>query len=212
MCRRNYMNKLLLGTLLLGTAALGFCDTPPADEIIGKLESIYRISDDGNRLESYDQLAASLGITKTTGAAGETGDVDSKWEVSVQTDQMDDSKKIFFMLPAESATAYDRVALFIRYQNGKTELFVAWGDYLGDNSRVTVRFGNEDPYTEYWSKSSDSTATFCRNPVSFIQKIADYDRLVMRITPYSEGPKTAVFDIRGLKEEVEPYNDDLEWF
>ena len=93
------------------------------------------------------------------------------------------------MLPAETSSTYDQVVLFIRYQNGSTNLFVAWDEYLSDN-----------------------TAVFCRSPLSFIQKIAEHGRLVMRITPYSEGPKTAVFDIRGLKDEVMPYNDDLEWF
>ena len=159
------------------------------EDIIVKLESIFQIPDDSNRLESYDQFVASLGIVTKPGAVGEGGTTGSKWEVSVQTDQMDDSKKIFFMLPAETSTAYDNVVLFIRYQNGSTDLFVAWDEYLSDN-----------------------TAVFCRSPLSFIQKIAEHDRLVMWITPYSEGPKTAVFDIRGLKDEVMPYNDDLEWF
>ena len=159
------------------------------EEIIGKLESIFQIPDDSNRLESYDQFVASLGIVTKPGAVGEGGTTASKWEVSVQSDPMDDSKKIFFMLPAETSTAYDNVVLFIRYQNGSTDLFVAWDEYLSDN-----------------------TAVFCRSPLTFIQKIAEHDRLVMRITPYSEGPKTAVFDIRGLKDEVMPYNDDLEWF
>jgi len=182
------------------------------EEIIGKLESIFQIPDDSNRLESYDQFVASLGIVTKPGAVGEGGTTASKWEVSVQSDPMDDSKKIFFMLPAETSTAYDNVVLFIRYQNGSTDLFVAWDEYLSDNTRMTIRFGDNDPYTENWSESSDNTAVFCRSPLTFIQKIAEHDRLVMWITPYSEGPKTAVFDIRGLKDEVMPYNDDLEWF
>lgn len=197
---------------MLAAALWGFCDSPTADEIIEQIEAIYQIPDDGNRLESYDQLAASLGLTMISGAATMGENAENAWEVSVKTDPMDDSKKIFFMLPSESATAYDRVTLIIRYQNGNTDLFVSWGDYLGDNTRVTIRFGNEDPYFENWSKSSDSTATFCRNPKAFIARIAEFDRLVMRITPYNDGPKTAVFDIRGLKDEALPYNADLGWF
>jgi len=185
---------------------------PSKEEIIEKLEAIYQISNDENRLASYDQLASNLGITKNPGHGEENGTSANKWEVSVQTDPIDDSKKIFFMLLAETSSVYDKVALLIRYQNGSTELFVTWDEYLGDNTSVTIRFGNDDPYTEHWSKSSDSTATFCRNPISFIKKIVQHEKLVMRITPYNEGPRTAVFDIQGLKNEAMPYNSDLHWF
>ena len=187
-------------------------ETLSEEEIMGKLESISHIGDDSERLEAYDRFAGGLGVTRNGKRASEESGSESKWEVSVQTDPIDDSKKIFFMLPAENSTAYDKVGLFIRYQNGTSELFVAWDDYLADNTEVTLRFGENDPYTEHWSKSADSTAVFCKNTVSFIHKILEYDRLVMRITPYNEGPKTAVFDIRGLKEEISPYSDVLGWF
>jgi len=182
------------------------------DEIFENLEAIYQISDDSNRLNSYDQLAASLGFTRNGQISEDGHDVESKWEVSVQADPMDDSKKIFFVLPADTASSYDNVALLIRYQNGSTDLFVAWDEYLSDNNRVTIRFDSEDAYTEFWSPSSNKTASFCKDPVSFINKVATHDTLVMRITPYNEGPKTAVFDIRGLKQAALPYNNDLKWF
>lgn len=207
------MKKFLTVSMIIIAAVSGFSDTDLSKEdIVGKLESIFQIPDDSNRLESYDQFAARLGISKKAEAENGDGTTENKWEVSVQKDPMDDSEKIFFMLPAETSSSYDQVVMFIRYQNGSTDLFVAWDDYLSDNTRMTIRFGDNDPYTENWSESSDNTAVFCRSPLSFIQKISEHDRLVMRITPYSEGPKTAVFDIRGLKDEVMPYNDDLEWF
>lgn len=211
------MKKLLITALpvciaIFFPAAVCADESMSTEEIIGELESIFQISDDMNRLESYDQFTASLGIAKEPVTVSEDKTTESKWEVSTRTDPMDDSKKIFFMLPAGSSTAYDQVVMFIRYQNGSTELFVAWDEYLSDNTRMTIRFGDNNPYTENWSKSADSTAVFCKNPVSFIQKIAEHDKLVLRITPYSEGPKTAVFDIRGLKDEVMPYNEDLGWF
>ena len=37
------------------------------------------------------------------------------------------------------------------------------------------------------------------------------DKLAIQITPYNEGPTTAVFDVRGLKNAVEEFNDALGW-
>jgi type VI secretion system protein VasI len=34
---------------------------------------------------------------------------------------------------------------------------------------------------------------------------------VAQVTPYNENPITAIFDVRGLKKAIEPYNDILHW-
>jgi len=37
------------------------------------------------------------------------------------------------------------------------------------------------------------------------------DKFIAQVTPYSESPITAVFDVRGLKKAVEQFNDILRW-
>lgn len=37
------------------------------------------------------------------------------------------------------------------------------------------------------------------------------DRFVAQVTPYSENPITAVFDLRELKKAVEQFNNILHW-
>jgi len=202
--------RTLLLLCLAGAVSFSLSAEENTDEtdLFKRLETIYQIADDANRLASYDQLAESLGIVRNA----DEGAGESAWTVSVDTDPMDDSKKILFILLADNSDMYDRIGLVIRYQNGRTELFVNWSDYLADNNKMTVRFGKEDPYTVYWHESSDNTALFCPDPEAFIQKLLSNDSLVLRVTPYSSGPKAAVFNIAGLKAEAEPYNTELGWF
>jgi len=201
--------NLFIMCLIIGVSFSLFAEeNADKEDLFKRLESIYQIADDVNRLASYDQLAESLGIVRDVSEEV----TESAWRVSVDVDPMDDSKKIIFILLADNPDMYDRQGLVIRYQNGRTELYINWSDYLADNNKMTVRFEKEDPYTVVWHKSSDNTALFCPNPEAFIQKILSNDTLVMRVTPYNSGPKTAVFNITGLMEEAEPYNIDLHWF
>ena len=50
------------------------------------------------------------------------------------------------------------------------------------------------------------------DPIKFINKMFEHNSLILRTIPYDSGPVTAVFDIRGLREEAIKYKDDLNWF
>ncbi len=170
-----------------------------------KVNQIYQIQDDSTRLASFDQWAKSLGLARTS--------IESlgNWFVEVDSDPIDDSKKIVFSCRAsEGGSAYDTPTIIIRWQNGELDSYIYWDDYLADNSQVTLRFDSEDAYKERWSMSTNSQATFCTNPQAFIDKLLVHDRLVTRITPYNEGPTTLVFDISGLREESDVF-PELGW-
>lgn len=198
---------LLVFAMVLPGSIFSADDEPDLNTIIAGLKACCQIGNDANRLESYDQLAEQLGITRKTVNASE-----SKWQVTVDKDPISDSKKIFFFLPAETNDLYDEVVLVIRVQDSKTELFVNWDDYLADNTKVTIRFDKEDPYSVNWTESINNTALFCNCPLGFIEKMLQHSSLVLRTSPYDEGPKTAIFDISGLRPLAEQYNNDLKWF
>lgn len=126
------------------------------------------------------------------------------WVVQDETDPMTDTPRITMMLTS-TGSGYRKPALFVRCasQDGRragVEVFISWKDYLADNSRVTVRFDDNTPITSDWSMSTDSTATFSRIAPTFVQLLANHDQLVARITPYNEGPVTAVFPLAGFGE------------
>ncbi len=152
----------------------------------------------------------------------------SKWVYSREIDPIDDTTTIAFVLYSDSGkSSFGKpIRLVLRYRSGKksgtTELYINWYDYLsGDLAFVTYRFGTEKAKDSTWLVSTTNTATFygpgfwgttsSKRTIEFIRELTKVDSFVVQVTPYNENPVTAVFDIRGLKEAIEPYNDILNW-
>lgn len=137
-----------------------------------------------------------------------------KWVCDTVIDPIDDTTMIIFALKCESATSKSPV-LALGWDDGKTKLIINWNNYLSDNTRVTYRFDKEKAVTRTWVGSVSKTTTFysrkSKDTIKFIQKLMEVDTLTVQITPYNEGPTTAVFDVRGLKNVVEEFNDTLDW-
>ncbi len=161
-----------------------------------------------------------------------------KWVCSRGMDPIDDTEIIAFTLYSDSGKSVSGkpIRLVLRYQSGKksgkTRLYINWYDYISgyyisgyyyNETPVTYRLGTEKAKTGYWSISADHTATFyltrlsffkipsSKNTIKFIRGLMEVDRFVAKTRPYNENPSTAVFDVRGLKNAVEEFNDTLGW-
>lgn len=206
-------------------------------ELERELREAAQIEEPAERLEAYDRILAEHGLRNAEGAgAGEkaagaggaeqgggqentagggSGNSKGSWQVQTETDPMDDSKKVYFLLRAQKGrSTFGRpIILVIRYSSGSTELYINWGDYLADNSEVTYRIGSGEPKTQQWQQSTDETATFYPGNVpELLRKLRDTERFVVRTVPYDEGPTTAVFDVRGLQQAAEPHMETLRWW
>jgi hypothetical protein len=200
-----------------------------------ELQEAAQIEEPAARLEAYDRILAEHGLrnaertgekgegagsTETSGAQetigeNESGNGKGSWQVQTETDPMDDSKKVYFLLRSEkgSSSYGSPIVLVIRYSGGNTELYINWRDYLADNSQVTYRIGSGEPNTQQWQQSNDSTATFYPGNVpELLRKLRDVERFVARTIPYDEGPTTAVFDVSGLKQAAAPHMETLGWW
>jgi len=137
-----------------------------------------------------------------------------KWICDTRIDPIDDTTMIGFILECEDANSRSPT-LVLRWDDGETELVISWNNYLSDNTRVTHRLDSGKAIKKTWVGSTNKTATFysskSKNTIKFIQKLMEADKLAVQITPYNEGPMTAVFDVRGLKNVVEEFNDTLDW-
>lgn len=69
-------------------------------DLTNELKEAATLTDDLTRLSAYDRILFSYGLKNEASVA-----INSKWEVSVDTDPMDDSKQIYFMLTADSEKA-----------------------------------------------------------------------------------------------------------
>ncbi|MCX8474261.1 MAG: type VI secretion system-associated protein TagO [Sphingomonas sp.] len=146
----------------------------------------------------------------------------TNWVTSEDVNPVDDSKTRRATLLADegASSMHESVSLTIRCQSNRTELYVNWNDYLGDDSgdvyeewkKITIRIGSQEARTERWGISTDSEATFApSSPVALIQKMAKVDRLVLQTTPYNESPVTAVFNLKGIEKAVSPIAEGCGW-
>lgn len=202
---------VVIGFLLLHAAFGG--NIP----IIDQLKEASKITNDSVRLYIYDQILENGGIKEKDLIEDDKPSIgiDSKWTVTTDVNPINDSKRIVFSLMAdEGVSNYRRpIVLMIRYDSNRTEVYIVWDDYLGDRVYVTMRIGDEKAERFQWNNSTDNKATFYpKNSVALISKMVQVERVVFQCTPYSESPVTAVFDVRGLKEEADKYMGDLKWW
>lgn len=163
--------------------------------------------------------------TKVAGEASGSEDKPSPmgaWTTSEDVNPVDDSKTHFASIVAGDGTASggEPITLTIRCQSNKTELYVNWNDFLGDDShdvydewkKVTVRVGTAEAATQRWGVSTNSKATFAPgSPVALIQKMGKAERLVLQTTPYNENPVTAVFTLKGMDVATKALAESCGW-
>ena len=165
------------------------------------------------RLNCYDQLAESLGLTPETTTLS-SGPGEGNWRVSIDTNPIDDSRTVVLALTADevSSTYGEPISLILRCQSNNTEVYINWNSYLGSEADVTTRVGDAPAQTRRWPLSTDSKATFYPGgDISFINSLMESDQFVAQVTPYSESPVTAVFNTAGLEKAVEPLRETCNW-
>ena len=132
------------------------------------------------------------------------------WRLSTGTNPIDDSKTVTLSLAAEigSSRFGEPITFVARCKSNKTEAYVVWGEFLGDDSRdvyaqwknVIVRVGTGVARSEQWGVSTDRKATFAPSWAgNLLKELLDEDQLVLQTIPYGENPSTAIFNVSGLR-------------
>ena len=158
---------------------------PPSVDVCVKIEN----SDE--RLGCYDAA-----FTRHTNISAEndpaqnvkTPDV-GNWTISTTKNPIDDTETVVAMLDGKAGVLAKGVTFIARCQSKKTEAYINWDNYLGNDSDspysdwkyVKLRVGNDKAKTESWSTSTDHKATF------------------------------AVFDTHGMKEALTPLAEMCGW-
>ena len=147
---------------------------------------------------------------------------DGDWTVRRSANPLDDSTTVVALLRSvQGVGGFDSepILLIARCQSNKTEVYVNWHDYLGDDTnsvysdqkRVTYRFPPAAAETELWSISTDNDATFVERPIPFLRRLVESERLVMQTTPYGESPTLAIFQLKGARDVIEPISETCDW-
>lgn len=145
------------------------------------------------------------------------------WRSTSSKNPLDDTQTVTAVGEADPdlTTGTDKtIGLRIRCQSGKTELWIDWDDYLGDDSNdvydewksVVVRVGKDKPLTQRWGISTDGTASFAPGSgVELIKQMIKVDQVVFQTVPYGESPVTATFKMTGFAKAVEPVAKQCGW-
>jgi hypothetical protein len=123
---------------------------------------------------------------------------------------MDDSISITFtLLGVRDSWTNEKTkdVLILRYREGHWAVIVSMNHEIVGNAlpTVMVRWGKDAPEQEIWQAAADFTAVFCPLPEKFVRRALQESRLVMRLYPKFAEESTAVFDLTGLKEQLEKY-------
>jgi type VI secretion system protein VasI len=170
------------------------------------------VDGDLSRLECFDNLAVEKSLN---GRQPQPTSIDEKgeWNVSIDLNPIDDSKTVTLALESESGESSwgDRVFLVARCKSNKTELYIGWNDYLGNEADVLTRVGKNKAVTQSWGLSTNSKATFHSNPIPFLKEMLSSPKLIAQVTPYNANPITATFNTTGLSNAVAPLRETCVW-
>jgi type VI secretion system protein VasI len=171
------------------------------------------IKGDLDRLTCFDGLAKQAGLAGPQSLPVPTEGT-GKWQVQRDKNPVDDSERVVLVLVADSGKNRRGmpIAFIARCQSSKTEVYIAWEDYLGmDGARVTTRVGDSPAKTETWSISTDRRGSFAPSAVKLLKDMATADKFLAQVVPYGESPITAIFDTAGLRTALAPLTKVCGW-
>lgn len=172
------------------------------------------ITDNNDRLKCYDDIAAPK-ETKTTQT--------SNWMVEVEKSPMDDSTTVYMSVESENSippkfrTGPDKADLLIRCKENKTVIFAVFSDYfLGSStelSYIEYRVDSEKAERKRFYISNDHKAIglWDGESIKFIKSLFSKNQLILRVTPFSESPVTAIFPISGIETAIDPLRKACNW-
>jgi type VI secretion system protein VasI len=144
-----------------------------------------------------------------------------KWQVSTSKSEFDSSTTVALSLEAESfiegwlTIALPTLVLRCKereidvYVNVGTQSDVEYGRY--DAATVRVRFDQNQAFDTVANESTDGDALFFQDPHGMIIAMLQNSEMVFGFTPFNADPAVTTFDLRGLKNVIEPLKQSCNW-
>ena len=142
-----------------------------------------------------------------------------KWRAYTKADPMTDKKILSIELAAESDGGRKGVLLSIYCSKDNGWATVRWNEFLGGEEygdievkEVTYRLGDAQPVSVDWAVLDDRSTSRITDAPKFIMQVREVEKLVLRVEPYQELPKTAVFNTMGLKAALMANLPECDWY
>lgn len=162
-------------------------------------------------------IAATLPPTRTNTPVPFTG----KWQVATSKSEFDNSTTVALSLEAESFIegwlTTTLPTLVLRCQEREIDVFINIGtqsdvEYgLYEKATVRVRFDQNQAFETVTSESTTGEALFFRDPYQMIIAMLRSNEMVFGFTPFNADPAVTTFDLRGLKNVIEPLKQSCNW-
>jgi len=132
--------------------------------------------------------------------------------ISTSTDDLTGKKTQTVVFDSENMVANsigdpEYPSLVIRCSPDDTDLYLTTPTYNADNQIVYLRWGNKGVEEDYWQRSQDGTALFPRLPGLILEKLIEYDTVVLGWQPYGTVRKTARFDLKTVRRDLKQMNN-----
>jgi type VI secretion system protein VasI len=177
-----------------------------------------RFQDCKSKGTKADQLACFSSLAGSTPAAAPAPSAPSQWNVQSKVEKLDGTTTVTLSLDSSDTVKPqygqpETGTIIARCLNNKTELFIAWPEFLGVGRGIEVRWRTDNMpiTTETWNPSSSGKAAFSPNPVAFLKKLADRSELLLSVAPFGKVATTLTFPVAGLEEALKPLRAACKW-
>lgn len=141
------------------------------------------------------------------------------WEKIETASRMDGSPSVGLLLVSDDEIStgigtMTRPYLYLRCRENVTSVHIGANWFLDDNVPVTFRLDKEKPVSQSWSASTDRKAAGLwdgSRAIPFIKSLLGRETLLVRVTPFREGPKEMAFNITGAEAAIEPLRKACRW-
>lgn len=144
-----------------------------------------------------------------------------KWQVSTSKSEFDNSTTVALSLEAENFIegwlTTTLPTLVLRCQEKEIDVYVNIGtqsdvEYgLYEKATVRVRFDQNQAFETVTSESTTGEALFFQDPHEIIIAMLRSNEMVFGFTPFNADPAVTTFDLRGLKNVIEPLKQSCNW-
>lgn len=184
-----------------------------ADPDLGTCRSI---ENDLDRLSCYDRIS---GRTPTKEALPTS----SAWNVDVETSEMTDDTNVFISVASDEAVdcgwSTQKTTLMLRCMENTTSAYFVTGCHMTSSrynsyGDVTYRLDDKNSKTLSFDESTNNRSLGLwrgNQAIPFIKSLLGHDRLLVRMTPFSENSFTVSFNISGLENVIHPLREACHW-
>jgi len=198
--------RIFIGTALISTSALA----APSD--------CFHIQKDIDRLACYDREHGRTPEKK------DISSTESKWSVRQETSKITDDTNVYMTLESEETVNCGwnkggKVYLVVRCRENTTSMYFRTGCHMTSSDytnygEITYRLDRNKAQKLQGKESTDNRALGLwrgSESIPVIKEMFDKSSLIVRMTPYSENPFMATFDIKGIEKEIAALRQSCNW-